>query len=49
MLCSLVGFMELKFHWKWEISFYGVDSAYGGGFLCFMMLADMLALSASRT
>ncbi len=48
LLCSLIGFKELKFYLKLEIVCYGVESTYGGGFLCYVMLTDMLALSATR-
>ena len=27
---------------------YGIKSTYSGDFLCYVMLADMIALSASR-
>lgn len=47
MLCSLIGFMEWKFHWKWEISFYGVESAYGGA-LCVIWCLQICLLCRHR-
>ena len=41
-------YLELKFYWKWQMFCYGIKSTYNGDFLCYVILADMITLLASR-